>query len=179
MAESLQKNIPLGIEQIFTKNTVFKRSYLFLTTFPELEDFTIQTLPPEKAARPTYDFTSRPYEHLTQTITYPLKMKNQPVDFTWYDIVQNIKNPTNVVYNWITKFYNPQTGNQGSPAKFKTRIQLGMYTSEGEIIETWIYEGAYPTNVKFGTLEMSGNQSMSISATLQYDRAYWIAGLGG
>jgi hypothetical protein len=180
MAESLSKKISfLGTSPIFTNTTIFKRSYLFLTTFPDLEEYTIKTLPPEKASRPTYEFTSKSYEHLTQTISYPLKMKYQQVEFTWYDIVQDLKNPTNVIYNWISKFNNPETGYQGSPARFKTRIQLGMYTSEGEIIETWIYEGAYPVNVRFGAVDMANMNCMTITATLQYDRAYWISRLGG
>ena len=178
MAEQLTEKIALGISTTFHRNTIYKRSYLFLTTFPDLEEYTIETLPPEKASRPTYDLTSRSYEHLSETISYPLKMKYQPVEFTWYDIVQNFK-PNNIIYKWLSKFHNPQTGYQGSPADLKTRIQLGMYTASGQILETWIYEGAYPTSVKFGNLDMAANQYMTISATLQYDRAYWISGLSG
>ena len=178
MAESLRAKIPLGTSVIFRPNTVFKRSHLFLTTFPDLQEYTIATLPPEKASRPTYEFTTKSYEHLSETITYPMKMKYPQVEFTWYDIVQNF-NPKNIMYNWISQFHNPFTGYQGSPGYFKTRIQLGMYTSSGGIIETWIYEGAFPTSVKFGTLDMTNSSYMTISATLQYDRAYWGSGLGG
>jgi hypothetical protein len=178
MAQSLREKIFLGSSTIFTPTTIFKRSHLFLTTFPYLEEYTIATLPPEKASRPTYEFTSKSYEHLSETISYPVKMKYQQVEFTWYDIVQNF-NVNNVLYKWISKFHNPLTGYQGAPAALKTTIQLGMYTSAGQIIETWIYEGAYPVNLKFGTLDAGNTQHMTISATLQYDRAGWLAGLSG
>ena len=181
MAEKLTEKIFLGISTTFGPRTLFKRSHLFLTTFPDLQEYTIATLPPEKGSRPTYQFTTRSYEHLTETINYPVKMKYQQIELTWYDIVQDFKpksQQTNPVYNWISKFHNPETGYQGSPAEFKTTIQLGMYTSSGDIIETWIYQGAYPENVKFGTVDMANSNYMTISASIQYDRAYWVSGLG-
>jgi hypothetical protein len=176
MGDRLLSKIGMGVN-FLTPTTSFKRSFRFLVNIPDLSSYTMFVCPPEQASRPSYTINTRNYDHFKEVVPVPVKIKYDPVDFVWYDIVQNCT-PQNPILNWLFDFYNPKTGIQNYPNSIKKRIQVGIYGACGNIQETWIYENAFPSAVRFGSLSMSSNDYLTINVNLNYESAYWIPGLG-
>ena len=70
--------------------------------------------------------------------------------------------------------YDPTTGNYlASCDGFKVdQATLNLYDGCGKVIETWIFENAWPQNIEFGELDMTSSEVITCDLTLRYDRAY-------
>ena len=157
-----------------------KRKNRWLFVIPNISADSSQSggtncLPPSKSARPNISFKEIEAQHLNETIYFPGKPDWKPVNLTLYDLK---KNSTNPVFKWLQKLYDPETG------KYKTscdgfkidQATLNLYDGCGTIIETWIYENAWPQSVEFGELDMSLSEVVTCDITLRYDRAYIQSG---
>lgn len=132
-------------------------------------------LPPLKGARPSLDFKEQTINHLSEIISYPVKVEWRAINVTLYDIKQN-KNP---VFDWISQLYNPRPSPdrkwnflKNCGKSFKKNVILCMYDGCGSVIESWKLENAYPQNADWGDLDMAGNEVVTVSFNLKYDRAY-------
>jgi hypothetical protein len=54
----------------------------------------------------------------------------------------------------------------------KERATLEMYNGCGDVLETWVFENAWPQAVEFGDLDMSSSDVVTCDLTIRYDRAY-------
>ena len=130
-------------------------------------------LPPLKSARPNLTFKEIEVQHLNETIYFPSKPEWKPITLTLYDIKKN----NNPVFEWIKQVYNPRDGFWQPPILpgkdyFKRTCRLKLYDGCGEVVETWVYENAWPQTIEFGELDMSQSEVVTIDITLRYDRAY-------
>lgn len=153
----------------------FKRKFRWLFKIPEVSAEGIDTLPPEKGARPSLSFKEVEVQHLNEIIYYPGKPDWKPINLTLYDLKKN-RNP---IITWLSEQYNPQTGawkiGFGGGGQFKKSVALlEMYDGCGNIIEAWQFENIWPNNIEWGELDMSDSQYVTIDLTLRYDRAYVI-----
>jgi hypothetical protein len=111
---------------------------------------------------------------LNETIYFPSKPEWKPIPLSLYDI----KKTENPVINWLKNIYDAKAGtwspslNSVEELKGKKKCTLQMYDGCGEVIESWIFENAWPQNIEFGELDMSASDVMTIDLTLRYDRAY-------
>ena len=77
------------------------------------------------------------------------------------------------MFDWITTLYDPTEGTWGPACPdFKWDAEVRLYDGCGNLIETWIYENAYPQTVEFGELDMVSTDLVTVDMTLRYDRAY-------
>ena len=44
----------------------------------------------------------------------------------------------------------------------------------GDILEQWIYENVYPSEINWGELDMDSSDVVVVEMTLRFDRAYFI-----
>lgn len=131
----------------------------------------VNTLPPLKGARPSLTFKEIECQHLTETVYFPIKPDWKPISLTLYDIIKD-ENP---VFDWIQLCYDPANGSKWSPSvsnKFKKQAELVLYDGCGDIIETWIFENAWPQVAEWGELDMGSSEVVTVDITLRYDRAY-------
>lgn len=151
-------------------DTCFKRKFRWLLIIPEVSAEGINTLPPLRSARPSLSFKEMEAQHVSETIYFPGKPDWKPINLILYDI----KKPTHPVFKWIEKLYNPQSGDYkySCDGFKKNRATLEMYDGCGKVIETWIYENVYPSNIEFGELDMQQSEYLTCDLTLRYDRAY-------
>jgi hypothetical protein len=137
----------------------------------------IDALPPEKAARPSLAFKEMDVKHLTEDVFYPAKPEWKPVTITVWDLAT----ASNPVFEWVKYFYNPQSGiltepntkrNANNQSLFRN-CYLKMLNGCGtEVLETWVWEDAWPQAVNFQTLDMTANGITMCDITLRYARAY-------
>ena len=129
----------------------------------------VNALPPYKGARPSISFKELEAQHINETIYFPGKPEWKPVTISLYDI----KKPLHPVFEWLKGIYDP-LGETYVPScdGFKKEARLELFDGCGEIIETWIFENAWPQNIEFGELDMSGSELVTCDLTIRYDRAY-------
>ena len=83
-----------------------KRKFRWLFKIPSVSAEGINTLPPDKGARPSLSFKEVEVQHLNETIYYPSKPEWKPINLTLYDLKKN----NNPVIEWLSNQYNPQSG---------------------------------------------------------------------
>ena len=150
-----------------------KRANRWLFEIPEVcadDSPNVNALPPEKGARPTLSFKEMIVQHLIEDVYYPAKPDWKPVSLTLFDLSLR----TNPIFEWIQQVYQPQEGhffesNRNSLIKTAT---LKMLNGCGTIIETWIFEDAWPQSINFQNLDMCSSAVMMCEITLRYARAY-------
>jgi hypothetical protein len=162
----------MGLDYGLEKNEVcYGRKFRWLLKIDDVSATGINSLPPEKSARPNLSFKEMEAQHLTETVYYPSKPDWKPINLVLYDLKKN-KNP---VMEWIKKIYDPNgdgTWNPSGDNDFKKKATLEMYNGCGDTIEKWVYENAWPQAVEFGDLDMGSEEVVKIDITLRYDRAY-------
>jgi len=153
------------------QGAVFKRKFRWLFIIDGIVDSGVNALPPEKGNRPNITMKSAAFEHLIETINFPLKPEWKPFELTLFDIKCKF---WPVWDKWLKNFYDPEQG-KFTPvvdAKYKKNGTLTMYDGCGEKLERWTFENMYPSEINFDNLDMTDNAIMYINLTLTYDRAY-------
>ena len=146
----------------------FKRKHRWLLKIPDVSATGIDTLPPNKSARPSLSFKSLEAQHMQETIYFPAKGDWKPINLTLFDLKKN-KNP---VWEWIKLIY-PAEDSIGRGEDYKKDATLELYDGCGEVIEKWIFENVYIENAEFGDLDHGDASVIYMDITLRYDRAYF------
>ena len=66
------------------------------------------------------------------------------------------------------------TGRMGYAAGYKKNIDLELLDPTGVVVEKWILQGAFLTDVNFNDLSYSDDGLANISATLRPDRCILV-----
>jgi hypothetical protein len=163
--------INMGLNWANGAGRVFKRKFRWLFFVDGIVDDGVNALPPDKASRPSLSFKEQSFEHLNETIYFPIKPEWKTFSLSIFDVKCKF---WPVWDNWLKDFYNPEDGSYLPPidAGYKKDARLELYDGCGEIIEKWKFEKAYPSELDFENLDMSDNGILHINLTLRYDRAY-------
>lgn len=160
----------MGLDKL--TNVTFKRKFRWLFSIENIIGGSVNALLPHKGARPSLTFKSQAFEHINETISFPVKPEWKPISVILYDTKCNM-NP--IWENWLKPFYNPKDGmyNFIIDANYKKTAILTMLDGCGNIMESWTFENAYPEEINFDELDMSSNDIVNITLSLKYDRAYF------
>lgn len=143
----------------------FKRKFRWTIEFGNRP---MNILPPSKAARPSISFKEIEVVHLTENIYLPGRVEYQPLNVTVYDIN---KNKGDSVYAWI-KSICAAGDHRALYNKYPDTINIKMLDGSGEVLETWVYEEAWPQKIDFSDLDYSSSDLATIDITFRYSRAY-------
>ena len=99
--------------------------------------------------------------------------------FTWDAIDITFKDPigpsaAQALMEWVRLHAESVTGRMGYAAGYKKNVELEMLDPAGVVIEKWILEGTFLTNVNFGSLDYSSENIAEITATLRPDRCILV-----
>jgi|SRR5574343_1743322 hypothetical protein len=99
--------------------------------------------------------------------------------FTWDAIDITFKDPigpsaAQALMEWVRLHAESVTGRMGYAAGYKKNVELEMLDPAGVVIEKWILEGTFLTNVDFGSLDYSSEDIAEITATLRPDRCILV-----
>lgn len=168
---------------ISNPNVAFKRQMRFLFFVDGVTPFGINAKAPLKSARPNISFKEISFEHLSETIYMPGKIEYKPITLTLYDTYNPAnragESRNNGVWNWLNVYHNSSNATYGfatsaSAIRFKRPAYLNIYDGSGCLVESWVYENAWPQEVNFNEVDMSSNDVMTIDLTLRYDRSYIV-----
>jgi hypothetical protein len=99
--------------------------------------------------------------------------------FNWESIDVTFKDPigpsaSQALIEWVRLHAESVTGRMGYAAGYKKDIELEMLDPVGVVVEKWILQGTFLTNVDFGSLDYSSEDIAEITATLRPDRCILV-----
>jgi hypothetical protein len=99
--------------------------------------------------------------------------------FNWDPITVKFRDPigpsaTQALMEWVRLCAESVTGRMGYAAGYKKNIDLEMLDPTGVVVEKWILESTFMTDVNFGALGYSTDGLAEITATLRMDRCILV-----
>lgn len=147
-----------------------KRQNRFILRFPS--ELGINEWFVESASRPTITVNPVAIPFLN-TETYVAGK------FTWGTISVKFRDPigpsaTQALMEWVRLCAESVTGRMGYAAGYKKNVDLEMLDPTGVVIEKWILEGTFLSNVNYGSLGYGTDALVTIDATLRPDRCILV-----
>ena len=157
----------MGLDFGLDKGQYCKRKNQWLF---KIQGVSAPILPPKDGARPNLGFKEMEIRHINEDVYYPMKPDWKTINLVLYDV----KTGSNPVFDWIKKVYDPKNDARWNPVSvgFLKQPRLELYDGCGNLIESWTFEEAWPSQVNFQNLEMGSNDILLIEITLRYARAY-------
>lgn len=99
--------------------------------------------------------------------------------FNWEPIKVTFKDPigpsaSQALMEWFRLHAESVTGRMGYAAGYKKNVILEMLDPTGVVVEKWILEGCFITDLNFGDLNYSQDELASIDCTLRMDRCIQV-----
>ena len=147
-----------------------KRQNRFILRFPS--SLGINEWFVESASRPQIQIGATEIQFLN-TSTYVAGR------FTWNTISCKFRDPigpsaSQALMEWVRLCAESVTGRMGYAAGYKQNVDLEMLDPTGVVVEKWILEGTFLTDVNFGSLAYNQDTLADITATLQMDRCILV-----
>jgi hypothetical protein len=124
--------------------------------------------------------TSRPHIKINSTEIQFLNTSTYVAGrFTWDPISVKFRDPigpsaAQALMEWVRLHAESVTGRMGYAAGYKKNIDLEMLDPTGVVVEKWILEGTFLTDVSFGELAYSNDGIAQITASLRMDRCILV-----
>lgn len=173
----------MAMGNLANQDVVFKRRFRWMLTISGVAGDGMTVLPPLRGARPDLEFKDIEVPHLIEDVYLPGKPVWKPINLVLYDVC--IKGKKHPIWEWILMIYDPAKGYYGpildsanstsmwsGGQSFKGDANLELYSGCGDVVEKWVFQNAYPSQVNFGELDMSNSEVITCDVTLKYDRAY-------
>jgi hypothetical protein len=95
--------------------------------------------------------------------------------FNWQTIPVVFRDPigpsaTQALMEWVRLHAESVTGRMGYAAGYKKNVDLEMLDPTGVVVEKWILEGTFLTDVNFNALAYNNDNLATINCTLRMDR---------
>ena len=99
--------------------------------------------------------------------------------FNWGEISVKFRDPigpsaSQALMEWFRLHAESVTGRMGYAAGYKKDIELEMLDPTGVVVEKWILQGTFLTNLNFGDLDYSRDDIATIQAGLRMDRCIQV-----
>ena len=99
--------------------------------------------------------------------------------FTWEEIRVRFKDPigpsaSQALMEWFRLHAESVTGRMGYAAGYKKDVELEMLDPTGVVVEKWILQGCFITNLNFQELDYSRDDLASIECSLRMDRCIQV-----
>jgi hypothetical protein len=99
--------------------------------------------------------------------------------FVWNTINVTFRDPigpsaAQALQEWVRLCAESVTGRMGYAAGYKRNVDLEMLDPTGVVVEKWILEGTFLTDVNYGTLAYNSDALATISATMRMDRCILV-----
>jgi hypothetical protein len=99
--------------------------------------------------------------------------------FDWEEISVTFKDPigpsaSQALMEWFRLHAESVTGRMGYAAGYKKDIELEMLDPTGVVVEKWILQGTFLTNLDFGSLDYNSDAIASITCSLRMDRCILV-----
>ena len=135
----------------------------------------------KKVDKPSFSVTSNKYRLINHEINIPGIVSWNPIMIEIVDVGKTVDS----LMEQLTSFGYSRTkiSDDRGLAKSKGLDKIGNIRIEqikggrkedggGEVIESWVLEGAFITDLRFGNLDYSSDDLVTIGITITYDHAY-------
>ena len=99
--------------------------------------------------------------------------------FNWQEIRVTFKDPigpsaAQALIEWFRLHAESVTGRMGYAAGYKKDIELEMLDPTGVVVEKWILQGTFITDLNFNELDYNNDAIASITCSLRMDRCILV-----
>ncbi len=99
--------------------------------------------------------------------------------FVWNELRVQFKDPigpsaSQALMEWMRLHAESVTGRMGYAAGYKKDVELEMLDPTGVVVEKWILQGTFMTDLNFGDLDYSRDEIATIDVTLRMDRCIQV-----
>ena len=99
--------------------------------------------------------------------------------FNWDTIKVTFKDPigpsaAQALMEWFRLHAESVTGRMGYAAGYKKDVELEMLDPTGVVVEKWILQGCFLTDINFGSLDYKQDEIAQIDTTLRMDRCILV-----
>lgn len=154
----------LAFDQMFYKNWEPKLSNRFILEMDGIDSYLVKT-----ASRPSVTTEVVELDHINIKRKIKGKTTWEDMTITLYDPV--VPSGAQQVMEWLRMSHEALTGRDGYAAFYKKTLNFKMLGPVGDVVELWTLKGAWVSAANFGDMDWSGNDPMSIEATITYDYA--------
>ena len=123
----------------------------------------------KKISRPSVSFGEVVLDH----INVKRKLKGKA---NWDNITCDLYDPVTpsgaqAVMEWVRLSHESVTGRDGYSDFYKKEIRIKTLGPVGDVVEEWIFKGAYVQNANFGDMDWTSDNPANISLTIVMDYA--------
>jgi len=147
-----------------------KRENRFFLEFPNeigIEEWKIQ-----EVKRPSMTINSVEIPFINETNYVAGKYKWESIDIKLIDVIG--PSTSTQVMEWVRLHAESLTGRMGYAAGYKKNIELEMLDPTGVVVEKWILEGTFITDLNFNELDYSRDDLATITCSLRMDRCIQV-----
>lgn len=147
-----------------------KRKNRFILRFPSslgINEWYVET-----ASRPKITIGSTPIPFLNTSTYVAGRFEWNPISVAFRDPIG--PSASQALMEWVRLCAESVTGRMGYAAGYKKNIDLEMLDPTGVVVEKWILEQTFLTDVDFGNLGYSEEGLASITASLRMDRCILV-----
>jgi hypothetical protein len=99
--------------------------------------------------------------------------------FTWAALTATFRDPigpsaSQALMEWVRLCAESVTGRMGYAAGYKKNVDLEMLDPTGVVVEKWILEGTFLSDVNFNNLSYTDDKLATITAKLRMDRCILV-----
>jgi hypothetical protein len=117
--------------------------------------------------RPDFDAGEIVMDHINVYRKIKGKVRWGDANLTLYDPVT--PSGTQAVMEWFRMSHESVTGRDGYSDFYKRDITLRVLGPVGDVVEEWVYKGAFIKTTNFNEMDWANGDQMLINVTLGYD----------
>ncbi len=158
MTETLDASVLLA------RNYEPKRKFRWIMEIDGIDAFTCKS-----ASRPTFTTDSIEIGFINTTRYVGRKTKVGTISLTLIDSID--PSASQKVMEWVRLHYDASTGRAAYQNFYKKTLGLKMLGPVGDVVESWILNGAFITECNGGDLDYTSSDASEWALTLQVDSA--------
>ena len=147
-----------------------KRQNRFILRFPST--LGINEWFVESAARPHITIGATEIQFLNTSTYVAGRFNWQPINVTFRDPIG--PSAAQALMEWVRLHAESVTGRMGYAAGYKKDVELEMLDPTGVVVEKWLLENCFLTDLNFGDLDYNRDELANISCSLRMDKCILI-----
>jgi hypothetical protein len=147
-----------------------KRQNRFILRFPS--SLGINEWFVESTARPQITIGSTEIQFLNTSTFVAGRFNWNPITVTFRDPIG--PSAAQALMEWVRLHAESVTGRMGYAAGYKKDIELEMLDPTGVVVEKWIMQGTFITDLNFNELDYSRDEIATITCSLRPDRCILV-----
>ena len=141
---------------------------LWKVTFPNILGIKIPSFTIKTAGRPAWTFEEYVIDYMGQKRYGAGKVEYDPFEFTSNEPVDI--SVTKGLVAWSSLIQEFATGKRGYVSQYKKPVTVELLDGFELVINKWVLEGAWPSNVNGGSLDYTSGEPIEVSCTLRFDK---------